>query len=126
VNGSQRAPLQDALCHEDGSVEAVLTACPDGPIVSTPAGLRGHTVDLQGDQYVLLSVPVRQWHLPQQLTPTERAIALAVLSGASNEEVARTRGTSARTVANHLASIFQKTAVSSRIEFAAICCRRTR
>ena len=54
-----------------------------------------------------------------ELTPAERQVALAVLAGYSNAEIARTRGSSPRTVANQIASIFRKLGVRSRGELAA-------
>jgi DNA-binding NarL/FixJ family response regulator len=53
------------------------------------------------------------------LTRSEEVVAAAVCRGESNEQIARTRGTSARTVANQLASIFRKVGVRSRSELIA-------
>ena len=54
------------------------------------------------------------------LTEAERAVAVLVLSGLDNAEVARLRGTSVRTVANLLARAFRKLGVTSRAELAAL------
>jgi DNA-binding NarL/FixJ family response regulator len=48
--------------------------------------------------------------------PSERAVAEAIVDGLSNAEIARTRGTSQRTVANQVASLFQQLEVQSRAE----------
>lgn len=53
------------------------------------------------------------------LTPAERAVAARLLNGHDNARVARERGTSVRTIANQVASIFRKLGVSSRGELAA-------
>ena len=74
-----------------------------------------------GDDYAVMSVEVRPGKLPASLTDAERAVAVLVLGGCSNTEIARRRGTSARTVANQLASIFRKVGVSSRAELACAC-----
>lgn len=53
------------------------------------------------------------------LSDAEREVVRAVLAGMSNEEIAASRGTASRTIANQLASIFQKLGVSSRAELSA-------
>lgn len=58
-----------------------------------------------------------------QLTPSEQALASAVLLGESNLEIARRRNVSPRTIANQLHSIFRKLRVSSRGELAAALLR---
>jgi DNA-binding CsgD family transcriptional regulator len=52
------------------------------------------------------------------LTAAERDVALGMLRGESNAEIASRRGCSARTVANQAASLFRKLGVSSRGELA--------
>ncbi|HEY4243297.1 MAG TPA: helix-turn-helix transcriptional regulator [Kofleriaceae bacterium] len=69
--------------------------------------------------YVLLSVPRTAGGMLDGLTAAERQVTLAVLSGLSNAEVARMRGSSPRTIANQLATIFKKLGVHSRSELAA-------
>jgi|SRR5580704_422870 DNA-binding CsgD family transcriptional regulator len=83
-----------------------------------PVALRATRVEVGAGTYVLLSFP-RSHDLLDALTPAERQVALAVLAGLSNAEVARMRGSSPRTVANQLATIFRKLAVRSRAELAA-------
>ena len=63
---------------------------------------------------LLLAVPI---------TPAEREIALSVLSGLSNADIAARRGTSVRTVANQLAQLYRKLRVCSRLELAAAFAR---
>jgi DNA-binding CsgD family transcriptional regulator len=70
-------------------------------------------VEVGGEPFVVLSLPLDTW-MPACLSPSEREVALAVLGGLSNAEIARRRGTSSRTVANQLASIYRKVGVSSR------------
>lgn len=64
------------------------------------------------------------------LSRSERQVVLALLGGASNREIARARGTSDRTVANQIQSIYRKLGVRSRSELgaalrwgAAVSCR---
>jgi DNA-binding NarL/FixJ family response regulator len=83
-----------------------------------PPGLRASTVELGGDQYLVLSFPAPSWNLPPGLSAAERDVALAVLRGETNETIARERNTSVRTVANQIAAIFAKLGVNSRIELA--------
>lgn len=53
------------------------------------------------------------------LTPGERHVLALVLQGKTNQQVAKARGTSVRTVANQVASIFRKLNVQSRAELVA-------
>jgi DNA-binding CsgD family transcriptional regulator len=82
-----------------------------------PKALRATPVTVGGARFVLLGF--ERSDLPDHLTPAERQVVLAVLAGLSNAEVARLRGSSPRTVANQLATIFKKLGVRSRSELAA-------
>jgi DNA-binding NarL/FixJ family response regulator len=66
------------------------------------------------------------WILPQSLTMAERAVVLGMLSGATQREIARARGTAPRTIANQVASIFRKLGVGSRLELFAVLRGRQR
>jgi DNA-binding NarL/FixJ family response regulator len=57
-----------------------------------------------------------RWALPPCLSNSERLIALDLIAGSRALAIARARSISPRTVANHVASIFRKVRVSSRIE----------
>jgi DNA-binding CsgD family transcriptional regulator len=85
--------------------------------MKAPADLRATRVQVGASRYVLVSFP-RSWNVSDDLTPAERQVVLAVLSGLSNVEVAQMRGSSPRTVANQLATIFRKLGVRSRAELA--------
>jgi DNA-binding CsgD family transcriptional regulator len=54
-----------------------------------------------------------------ELTASERAVVVLALSGCSNAAIARRRGSTARTVANQLASVYRKLGISGRRELAA-------
>lgn len=95
-----------------------------GPELPAPSGLRTGTLDLGAEQYLVLSHALVRWELPAALTAAEREIVSAVLDGKSREEVAKERGTSARTVANLVAQVFRKLGVGSRIELAALVTAR--
>jgi DNA-binding CsgD family transcriptional regulator len=74
---------------------------------------------VDGAEYVLLpcvgpSSEVR-WGV---LTKAERAVVELALAGNSNEEIARLRGKSLRTVRNQLASAYAKLGVGGRVELA--------
>lgn len=51
-----------------------------------------------------------------ELTQTERAIAAAMLNGASNRAIASARGRSVNTIANQIAALYKKLGVRSRQE----------
>ncbi len=61
-----------------------------------------------------MSFPLLRHGVPPSLTAAERDVVRRALSGASNAEIARGRGSSPRTVANQLASIFRKLGIFSR------------
>jgi DNA-binding NarL/FixJ family response regulator len=56
--------------------------------------------------------------LPVPLTSAEHDVLQAVLMGCNNQQIARQRNTSIRTVANQLATLFQKFSASSKAELA--------
>ena len=59
----------------------------------------------------------------QPVTASERAVLSLLLDGASNRRIASLRGTSERTVANQVSSIFRKLGVSSRLDLAVVAAR---
>ena len=63
---------------------------------------------------------VLRWEL---LTRTERSVALLVARGMSNKEVAARLQVSSRTVETHLAHVFAKLAINSRVQLAASVAR---
>ena len=54
--------------------------------------------------------------LPSCLTDAERDVVARVLEGASNDDIARARGVSIKTVGNQLDAIYRKVGVGSRYE----------
>ncbi|MFN3663784.1 MAG: LuxR C-terminal-related transcriptional regulator [Yoonia sp.] len=51
-----------------------------------------------------------------RLTPTEKIVALLVIKGFSNVEIARLRGTTESTIKTHVTSIFRKANLTSRLQ----------
>jgi DNA-binding CsgD family transcriptional regulator len=87
--------------------------------VSQPArDLQASVIELGSGSYILLSF--FRDDSEAVLTDAERQVALAILAGRSNAEIARIRGTSPRTIANQVAHIFRKLGVKSRSEFVAL------
>jgi DNA-binding CsgD family transcriptional regulator len=84
-----------------------------------PSGLRAARFTLGDDPFVVLSFPLQVPDLPQSLTTAEREIALALLEGRTNAEIAASRGTSHRTVANQVSAILFKAGVPSRSQLVA-------
>lgn len=72
-----------------------------------------------GDAFVVLSFHMPRATIPAGLTDAEGAVLLLLLHGLPSSTIAYVRGTSCRTVANQLASIYRKLGVSSRVELAA-------
>ena len=94
---------------------------------SVPSGLRVLTVRVGQSEYAILSAPLPGFgEAGEELSPAELDVARRILDGRSNAEIAAERATSARTVANQLASIYRKLGVGSRAELAATWARRNR
>jgi DNA-binding CsgD family transcriptional regulator len=88
-----------------------------------PGGSRGPRITLgglAGRRAFVVSFPVAP---PSDalaaLSAGQREVASLVLAGRSTREIAASRSTSERTVANQLAAIYRKLGVSSRAELAA-------
>jgi DNA-binding NarL/FixJ family response regulator len=84
-----------------------------------PFGLRASRVNIEGEELAVFSFPLPPPALPNSLSDAEHDVAIAVLEGLSNAEIAAARGTSTRTVANQVASLLRKLGVRSRTEAAA-------
>ena len=83
-----------------------------------PADLKAQLFERDGKQFAVLGFTrPRGW--AADLTGAEYEVAVFVLAGRSNAEIARTRQVSPRTVANQVASLFRKLGVSSRGELVA-------
>jgi DNA-binding NarL/FixJ family response regulator len=92
---------------------------PAGERMRTPRDLRASVLHIAGREVMVLSYStVAVIDALERLSRAEREVVELLLSGASNAEIARQRGTSARTVANQAASIFRKLGVGSRMELA--------
>jgi DNA-binding NarL/FixJ family response regulator len=86
---------------------------------SPPCGLMAALSQLGGREVLILSFPYESTLELDALTPTEREVVLALLTGASNAEIARERGTAVVTVAKQIATALGKLGVRSRGELAA-------
>jgi DNA-binding CsgD family transcriptional regulator len=102
---------QEALNPPESSppASAFVVTAPDEPIYGGPV----HAV---GRELFVLSLPSPVARLPAVLTDAERHVAALVLDGLSNRSIAEMRGTSVRTVANQIASVFRKLNVTGRAE----------
>lgn len=67
---------------------------------------------------LVFSVPALE--LPEALSESERSVAKALIAGYSNAEIARSRRTSSKTVANQLYGMYRKLGVGSRDELVAL------
>jgi DNA-binding NarL/FixJ family response regulator len=61
--------------------------------IDTPSGLRTARFEQHGDDLAVLSFPLPAPSLPASLTAAEREVALALLEGLSNEQIAGRRKT---------------------------------
>lgn len=86
---------------------------PAAPTIALPEGAR---VTHLGPDLAVIDFPVPVAILPAALTDAEQEVALLVFQGATDEQIAAKRGSSAKTVSNQLGSIFRKLGVSSRAQ----------
>lgn len=91
-----------------------------------PAQARHLQLDLEGESIGVLSLPrVRNQAALARLSPSERAVVEGVIDGRTSAEIARSRGTSALTVANQVRSVFDKLGVGSRAQLVRVLTRAT-
>ena len=88
-------------------------------MVDDPDEIRISKLKIGSDELVVVSVPRPSPQEIDTLTEAEAEVAELALRGLSNREIADARGTSERTVANQLASVYRKLDVHSRAELAA-------
>ncbi len=79
-----------------------------------------------GTSYWVLSAPRPDVELGRVLSPAEYAVARLLVEGLSHAEIAASRRASARTIANQLATAFQKLGVSGRSELVCSVLRSAR
>ena len=90
-----------------------------------PEGARVSELEVGGETLLVISFPIEDPGLSEQLTEAEADVARLAVAGLSNAAIAKQRGTSLRTVANQMASILRKLDVQSRRELAARWHRRS-
>ena len=83
-----------------------------------PPGTEASLVEIGGEELIVFRVPLKRIAMHESLSDAERDVTALALAGLSNSEIGRRRGTSGRTVANQMATIFRKLGVSSRTELA--------
>lgn len=74
------------------------------------------SVSVGGEKYEVLSVERPELLLLRTLPPAEFHVLCRLVEGATYERIALERGTSQRTIANQVRSVFQRLAVSGRAE----------
>ncbi len=79
-----------------------------------PPDLEISIVWIDGEELAVLSHRLDTPAPLAGLTEAERHVAADVIEGFTNEQIATRRGTSARTIAKQVASIFRKLGVGSR------------
>ena len=77
------------------------------------------TLEVAGDDYLVVSVPLADAEIMADLTAAEREVARAILEGLSDTEIAERRGASLNTIRNQVSAIFEKLEVESRYELVA-------
>lgn len=131
LEGRSRARIASALGMTAGGVSRhvdrtlqklrLRSAC---ELVTTAARLQRPTyasrTELGGVNALVVDLgPSAGASLPARLSPAERHVAALALDGLSTSEIAELRRCAYRTVANQLASLYEKLGVSSRVELGA-------
>lgn len=107
--------MGDSARTQGGSAPAT-PGCAHSSQRSPVADVRGRTFRFENRDYLALSFRLVERARLDVLTPSERAVALAIAAGSSNADIARARSRSVNTVANQVASVFRKLGVQSRLE----------
>ena len=83
-----------------------------------PGGLRQRLIELElaGEPLAIGAIPLLEAEILARLTESERDVAVLLVQGSTNAEVARRRETTERTVANQVQSIYRKLGINSRAE----------
>ncbi|HZS40601.1 MAG TPA: helix-turn-helix transcriptional regulator [Polyangia bacterium] len=76
-----------------------------------------------GREFLVLRLDGDGRALLDAVPPAERDVALRVLDGESNAEIARARGTSPGTVAKQLAALYRRLRVGSRADLVGLLSR---
>lgn len=84
-----------------------------------PEGLRCLVLEVGSAVVAVFTFRIGDAAPERTLTTAEEQVAVGIMEGKSNEAIAKGRGTSSRTVANQIASIFRKHKVVSRAELVA-------
>jgi DNA-binding CsgD family transcriptional regulator len=79
-----------------------------------PPDLELSIVWIDGEELAVLSHRLEASTPLAGLSEAEREVAAEVAEGLSNEQIARRRGTTSRTIAKQVASIFRKLGIGSR------------
>lgn len=87
---------------------------------NTEVDFRANRLKVGPDEYLVLSFSRADARRLSGLSTTEQEVAYYLLEGRSNNEIAELRQTSARTVANQVASVYRKLRVRGRSELSAL------
>ena len=122
VAESARDALRDAVRHIDKLRTAAGRSDPDAALQNWEAPVRGRwsivdKFDTDGRRFVIaVRNDVLKGTIVPNLADAENAVLALLLAGSSNEDIARRRVVSVRTVANQVQSIFAKLGARSRGE----------
>jgi DNA-binding CsgD family transcriptional regulator len=84
--------------------------------LSSPALVRVTKLDRDGAAHLIVSTARLDAPLAALVTPAEFKVAQLLVDGSTHQEIADSRGSSRRTIANHISAIFRKLGVSGRAE----------
>jgi DNA-binding NarL/FixJ family response regulator len=126
----ERQVLEGLQCGMSDKAIAYGLGISSSTVAEYLARLRGKLQCTPGEELLALQ-PARSAHearrdLWSRLTPAEHCVACSLISGVSHAQIAQQRGSSLRTVASQVASVFRKTGVSGQRELAArvLCASR--
>ncbi|MFO0612543.1 MAG: LuxR C-terminal-related transcriptional regulator [Polyangiaceae bacterium] len=89
-------------------------AAPAPQPTTPPRGLDSFSLEVGGERLVVLTWDERETNTGATLTCAEADVLRLLLDGLANDEIARRRGTTPRTVAKQTEAVFRKLQVDSR------------
>jgi DNA-binding NarL/FixJ family response regulator len=120
VRGSTREAAMSGSARRGHGQDVAAHALDTSSWPQPPRDLELSLLRIDGEELAVLSHPVDEPVPLEGLTEAERQVTADVVDGLSNAQIAMRRGTTPRTVAKQVASIFGKLGIGSRRQLVAM------
>ncbi len=111
------------LCCKSSGLPMLLAMAAHGHQAECKVLARASRLKWAGETYYVISTPRPDRALKNRLSESEYAVACLLVEGKTHAEISQLRGTSTRTVANQLSTLFHKLKISGRAELLALLAR---